>query len=463
MAFFHRLAPVVRLFLGLWVIWFASLGGQRDGKKAQWSQTSVFLFGRTDMVKASLSHGTPDVEDKLDETPTTWVRVSKVRRPRRLRQAPKPPLTIDQILAWADHEFRETGRWPKTTDGHVVANRNEKWCNINAALMNGGRSLPGGTTLAQVLATCRGVRNLQDLPSFSEEKILAWADHEFRERRKWPRCTDGVVAADHSETWHNVDAALRMGFRGLPGGSSLPSLLAEKRGVPNIGDLPRMYEDQIVGLAKAFFERHSRWPTVNDGVVEGYADETWYSVNKALYQGLRGLPGKDSLARLLARHFGVRNRKDLPRLTIKQILVWADAHRARSGKWPVVAAGPILHAPGETWLGVDAALREGIRGLKGGTSLTRVLTKNRGARNKAEAPPLSLALVLAWADAHHRRTGQWPTQYSGAVADARGETWSAIQTALQKGGRGFPGEFSIRKLLVRVGRIPKRLQSDKYL
>ena len=46
-----------------------------------------------------------------------------------------------------------------------------------------------------------------------------------------------------------------------------------------------------------------------------------------------------------------------------------------------------------------AALRRGLRGLKGGVSLACLLTKYRGARHRAEAPPLSLEQVLA-ADAH---------------------------------------------------------------
>jgi hypothetical protein len=40
-----------------------------------------------------------------------------------------------------------------------------------------------------------------------------------------------------------------------------------------------------------------------------------------------GLPGGSSLARLLARERGVRNRCGLPPLTEAAILRWARAHR----------------------------------------------------------------------------------------------------------------------------------------
>ena len=54
----------------------------------------------------------------------------------------------------------------------------------------------------------------------------------------------------------------------------------------------------------------------------------------ALYHGERGLPGGDSLAQLLARLRGVRNRSRLPRYRITDILRWADSHFARTGRAP---------------------------------------------------------------------------------------------------------------------------------
>jgi hypothetical protein len=51
------------------------------------------------MGKPSPSRDDPVEDDKVEETLTEWVRVSKQRRPRRLRQAPKPSLTIEQNLA----------------------------------------------------------------------------------------------------------------------------------------------------------------------------------------------------------------------------------------------------------------------------------------------------------------------------------------------------------------------------
>jgi hypothetical protein len=67
-----------------------------------------------------------------------------------------------------------------------------------------------------------------------------------------------------------------------------------------------------------------------------------------------------------------------PELILDQILQWADAHRKRTGKWPTTRSGPILDAPGNNWLAVDMALRQGHRGLRTGSSLNRLLHERRG-------------------------------------------------------------------------------------
>jgi hypothetical protein len=152
------------------------------------------------------------------------------RRPRRLRQARRPELTIKQILAWADHEFEQKGRWPRTTDLHLLADRNEKWRNIDNSLRSGGRGLPRGGSLARLLAKRRGVRNRSDLPPLSEQQIVRWAKEHYRHRGTWPHADSGPVIDVPGEKWDNIDVFLQDGLRGLPGGDSIARLLARECG-----------------------------------------------------------------------------------------------------------------------------------------------------------------------------------------------------------------------------------------
>jgi hypothetical protein len=63
-------------------------------------------------------------------------------------------------------------------------------------------------------------------------QILAWADDHEERTGSWPRITSGAVLAPTDESWRAIDIALRQGLRGLPGGGSLPRLLASEHGCP---------------------------------------------------------------------------------------------------------------------------------------------------------------------------------------------------------------------------------------
>ena len=249
--------------------------------------------------------------------------------------------------------------------------------------------------------------------------------------------------------WRHVDSGGDglAWWRGLPGGSSLAQLLAERRGVRNEKRLPRLTEAQILGWADAHRQLTGKWPDHNSGPVNGTPGETWRGINTALVKGGRGLPRGLSLALLLKKHRGRRHRKRLPRLTHKQILRWADAHRHRWGKWPTSESGPIQDVSGETWNAIEVALRRGHRGLPGGSSLAKILARHRGTRNKKRLPKLTCRQILAWADAHHEQTGRSPHTYSGRVLDAPGETWLGVDKALRSGWRGLRGRSSLFRLL----------------
>jgi hypothetical protein len=206
---------------------------------------------------------------------------------------------------------------------------------------------------------------------------------------------------------------------------------------------------QILSWADAHKARTGEWPHARSGHVHDDPNEEWLNVNQALRLGLRGLPGGDSLARVLERDRGVRNMQDLPPLTARLIVRWAREHRRLTGAWPTAESGAVAGAPGEVWANVNQALREGGRGLPGGDSLAWLLARRLGVRNQARVPPLSVRQVLAWADAYHGRHGRWPTVHAGGVAGAPGESWCALDDALRRGHRGLPGGHPLARLLRR--------------
>jgi hypothetical protein len=355
-------------------------------------------------------------------------------------------LVIREILAWADAFRESTGKWPTKESGGIIGTHFETWHNVDSALRQGLRGLPGGTSLAQLLAEHRQYRNIHGLPPLSETKILEWADDHHRQTGAWPTADSGTIPNSGREKWSSIDVALHNGARGLPGGSSLARLLAQHRHYRNRKGLPPLNVAEFLSWADLYFQRTGTWPDARSGPIAEAPGETWMAVDMALRKGLRGLAGGSSLALVLAKERAVRNAWSRPNLSLAQILAWADNFHQRTGQWPTLNSGPIAEARGETWCAVNHALRKGTRGLPGGGSLARLLAAERGARNQTAVPPLSRKEILAWGKAHHRRTGNWPTRDSGPIAEMPGETWAAVDAALQKGNRGLRGGSSLAKL-----------------
>ena len=204
---------------------------------------------------------------------------------------------------------------------------------------------------------------------------------------------------------------------------------------------------KILAWADAYYRRTGSWPISRRGAVQDAPGETWWRVNESLLRGCRGLPGGDSLPRLLARERGHCNRRSQPPLSVTQILTWADAYQRRTGRWPTAAAGAVQEVPGLTWNAINAALDSGCRGLLGGDSLARLLARRRDRSSYHQKPRLSIGRVLAWARAYRARRGCWPTASSGEVAELPGTTWMAVNIALSQGLRGLPGGTSLSRLV----------------
>jgi hypothetical protein len=275
------------------------------------------------------------------------------------------------------------------------------------------------------------------LPRLTENKILNWADAYYRSNGRWPNANAGAIVESPGDTWSAIENNLRVGGRGLRGGSSLIRLLETQRGVRNIHHLPNLTETQILKWADAYFRSHGHWPQASSGTIPEAPGETWSILESALSNGRRGLRGGSSLVRFLAQHRGARNLSDLPALTEEHILGWMDAHHQRTGTWPTVRSGPIEEAPEENWRAINTSLRDGGRGLSLGGSLLRLLARHRGLRHWHEPPLLTQRKILAWADAHYRRTGTWPKHDTGPIYDGPDETWTAVDSALRIGSRGL--------------------------
>ena len=142
-------------------------------------------------------------------------------------------------------------------------------------------------------------------------------------------------------------------------------------------------------------------------VVAGAPRELWKAINHAAGGGPRGLPGDSSLAELLAEHRGTPCLIRGPKAVAEKTWAWEQE------QYPV--KGPQMR------------LREGRERTAG----------------------LTIAGILAWADAHHAAHGHWPRSEAKPVEAAPDETWTGIDYDLRIGRRGLSGRgASLGRLLV---------------
>lgn len=283
-----------------------------------------------------------------------------------------PKFTIAQILKWADDHHKRTGRWPHSDSGSIAGTRGETWWAVDMALRHGQRGMAGGSSIAQLLATKRGVANRLARPRLSVRCILHWADAQRRRTGNWPTEESGPIPLSQGDTWMAVAKALRSGSRGLHR-SSLATLLARHRGVTRHRRDRPLTIKQILAWADEHYSRTRYWPKRRSGPVHAVPGESWQRIDKSLGNGRRGLPGGQTLAKLLAEHRGIRSRVSLPLLTERMILRWARAYRQTNGRWPHRDAGLIPGTGGETWGGVNMALKRAGRRLPRRTTLSKLL------------------------------------------------------------------------------------------
>ncbi|HEY7159582.1 MAG TPA: hypothetical protein VH575_36885 [Gemmataceae bacterium] len=144
-------------------------------------------------------------------------------------------------------------------------------------------------------------------PLLTVKKILAWAEAYREQTGRRPNGHSEAIPEMAEETWAAIDTALAYGYRGLRGGLSLVELLNRHWGKMPRRDKPPLSVEQILVWAEAYYRRTGKWPTAASGVVEDAPEETWEKItwrkiDNALREGYRGLPGENSLSRLLRQH-----------------------------------------------------------------------------------------------------------------------------------------------------------------
>lgn len=290
------------------------------------------------------------------------------------RFAKSMPLTEELILQLMQEYQEKTGIWPSYKNYDTTVGGT--WCAINSLLDRGGRGLPGGTSLAELRRKITGEQYSRKFEQLSEECIWKWMQEYKEMNGKYPVQNERSECPDGSK-WIAINASLRQGSRGLPGGSSLQILRIKMTGESQ----KILSEEAIWKWMQDYFVNYGDWPRSNSkDRVEGM---TWDAVNKSMKKGRWGLVAGSSLMKLRERMM----RDSLPVFTEDMISEWMLEHFNKHQIWPSVDT--VIDPPFKTWRQIDDSLIHGRCGLPGGSSIAK-LRKQRFqvSRNKTTIPPM---------------------------------------------------------------------------
>src|SRR5688572_15325045 len=184
-------------------------------------------------------------------------------------------ITIADIIRFADRHHQMSGQWPISRDGPVFGEDGLTWEGINTCLRKGGRGLPGGTSLARVLAKHRPTVDRRRVrPDLTAKQVLEWVQSHQMRTGRWPHRESGKVREAPDVTWATIDRTLRRGGINLPGGSSLIKFLREQLGIWSSRGTRRLTEALILKWADEHYAATGKWPVVMSGPVRSHSKES---------------------------------------------------------------------------------------------------------------------------------------------------------------------------------------------
>lgn len=277
----------------------------------------------------------------------------------KIQREEKPSFTEQKIVEWMklfyEHEeecspdregkYPSNGDhtvWERDSEGNWVEVKGENWhSTIEPALRDGGRALPGGSSIHKLKKKYGLTQKL-----LAKETIRDWCQL-FYERAKqtrgrgkcptvldkivWERDSEGIWVQVKGERWDKINGALRKGFRGLPGGSSLNELMEEYSITDNFT------EEEIVKYFRLFYEktkedsddRIGRYPNNGDPIVwDRDKDGNWIvvqdesfsgTIESALRNARRGMPGGSSIAKIKTKYGLVDDYVPHPRKRLRAL------------------------------------------------------------------------------------------------------------------------------------------------
>jgi hypothetical protein len=210
----------------------------------------------------------------------------------------KPPEPTRELVLKAIEEYRdETGGYPIQQTRGEIPTLGMSWMvlakRLRAGLLGGGVTLVG---LIEEVRTHRG-----ELAPGKKPKLTLAMVHEairafYREHGRRPTTLKDERPCRLGLAWRTLNNAIKLGQRGLPGGTTLLEECEVALGPAAFGVKPTLTIEAVHEAIRAFYREHGERPMTKTQLPCGLGI-AWSTLQNCLAHGERGLPGGSSLYR----------------------------------------------------------------------------------------------------------------------------------------------------------------------
>jgi hypothetical protein len=308
------------------------------------------------------------------------------------------------------------------------------------------------------------------------KKIVAYATDHFCRTGEVPHALTGQIEGTHSDTWANIEHALRNGGRGFAGGSSLQAIFDEffpveereailaakdRADVEALADgsaLVRNVTAKPSGEANGDLA-HATAPIVTDvgdPTVEPLQDRQ-ISDRDATTQKPKRLATKKQAVRsdetlsTTIKGKGGRRKLDFSGLDLETVLSWIDHHKKVEGYYPLSGSGKVSDDSPYTWSGIDKALKTGTFGDDVPRSLSKLIEHRRPRKPTQLHSITSMALpqtTVVTSSQSQRSVAVKPIEAGQVVAAKSTSEQEIVATHAPVSDQGHRGSRRLRQIRI---------------
>lgn len=332
----------------------------------------------------------------------------------------------------------------------ITEQQNILWCTIDAALKNGRRSLPGGSSLTKlIIENFPGSkpRTRRGKYKITVEMLEKYIFEFFEQNQHYPNSVTQELISNEifGKSWKDIDVCLRNGkIIGLEEKSSLIKFTNDHFGDVNKASVGTLYVKNVVKYLTNFYNKYDYYPSAieNKEVTGGPTYLTWNKIHKALYHGYYGLPGGSSLAEVKEKYLGQINKNNLPPWTEEEVALAMYKFFCLYGYYPGSRERfAVPGYPDDSWIRLNLALQQGKRGFgkeNKGNSLALVAEKYFRRRNQANLSKLDEQELLSNILEFYKENCYYPNNKTKlSVPNMPNENWATLSYALRYKTRGL--------------------------